>query len=264
MSSSNSGQFVPIKQGEAYWTAALQYVTSNILMRPRFSIGNTLSSNPYPNSANGSLWTMPIEVLCYFLVVFIIDFYNLAKKHNKRLANGLIISLVVGAVVFNNYVVTVYADSELVIYGTDWCRALDLMVYFFIGVTFYLLQIYKYCNWQYAVVALAVWLMLLRGWLWSMLMPVIIGYSVLCFSQAEPPAFEKVFKRDVCYGLYLYAFPVQQIVIYILKVIYGFDIPVIYYFLISLVIIWSLAELSYAFVENQASEYWKRLEKQVR
>ncbi len=229
-------------------------------MRPRFSIGNTLSSNPYPNSANGSLWTMPIEIICYFFMVFVIDFFNVVKKHNRRLADGFIIALVAGAAVLSACLVTIYMDNHMIIYGTDWYRALNLMVCFFIGVTFHLLQISKYCNWQYAMVAMAL-CQIIRGWLRSLLMPVIIGYVVLCFSQADSPAFEKVFKRDVCYGLYLYAFPVQQIVIYLFRVKGGFNMPVICYYLISLVLIWSLAELSYAFIELPASECWKRFEK---
>lgn len=66
-----------------YWNAAARYVIHNVQMRPKFDVADVFYNNTYPITVNGSLWTLPIELACYLLVIPVIDVFRRLNKNKK-------------------------------------------------------------------------------------------------------------------------------------------------------------------------------------
>lgn len=66
-----------------------------ILMIPRYILPGVFEKNPYPGVVNGSLWTIPLEVICYIglYIVYVCKFLN--KKVLKILNPLLLIGICV-------------------------------------------------------------------------------------------------------------------------------------------------------------------------
>jgi peptidoglycan/LPS O-acetylase OafA/YrhL len=54
----------------AYWTdtGTWRYLFHTIALDPQVSLPGVFQHNPYPPPVNGSLWTVPVEVWCYFVL----------------------------------------------------------------------------------------------------------------------------------------------------------------------------------------------------
>lgn len=251
----------PLDTAGGYWKDALKNIYYGLTIHPLSRMGDVFISNPYPGSINGSLWTLPIEIACYLFVVPVINIYKYIKSHNRHIANCFVISFVASLSLISAVLNHMLTIQHLVFYGTDWTRGLELIVFFFIGTAFCLMEMEKYCDWQSSIVLLVVSISLFwkNGFLCSLIMPFIIGYFLLTFATAKPPRFEHVIKRDICYGLYLYAFPVQQLLIYFIKVKFRLNIPTIGYFFVSLLFIWSISEITYCLIEEPFAILWSRM-----
>ena len=205
---------------EYYWQSAVNYVLNNLEMRPKFDLAGVFSDNIYPVGVNGSLWTLPIEIACYFVLIPIVDIFKTIEKKNKRVAYLLLSIILLGLSVFDLYKQLNMESVMLIFWDTDWFRAVSLAIWFILGIAFNLMDLKQYCNWQ-VIFVISIVYMCLGESVKYVLAPYIIGYAVMCLAMAEKPLFANIFKRDICYGLYLYAFPDQQLLIYIFKIKYN-------------------------------------------
>jgi len=186
-----------------------RYLVLNSLMNPQFTLPGVFESNLYPNVVNGSLWTLPVEFAMYLvlpLVLFVLRRFNAEKPGVAFLAvftAALSLLSEAGVVVFGQ-----------VVWGTLVGEALSLVPYFFMGafvalspglkdrfnlqVGFLLALVLAAACPQTAVGAEFMTLLLLP-------------YVILTFSFVTPAVFGRVFaEHDYSYGVYLWAFPVQQ------------------------------------------------------
>jgi peptidoglycan/LPS O-acetylase OafA/YrhL len=182
--------------------ATLDYLL-NIILTPVYVLPGVFEENPYARGVNGSLWTIPIEVRCYAVLGFL-GFLGLLRHR-------LMLLIFCGAYIvwygFNgapdfsgnikygrDFSAYFLAGAALYCLRNVWAdrRLLFSMVFFLIGCGFWFL------GFKYAAVLIA--------------LPVL----VIAFGLSSTPFFRR-FARwgDVSYGVYLYAFPVQQTVIYI-------------------------------------------------
>jgi peptidoglycan/LPS O-acetylase OafA/YrhL len=111
--------------------------------------------------------------------------------------------------------------ARLVIYGTDLRAALSVAGYFTAGALFRLLQARIRFNLGYSIIVMAalaaVWAILpAYRPIWGLLQIFVVAYSVLSFAFSERVPFQGFGKYgDFSYGLYLYAFPIQQLIMWI-------------------------------------------------
>lgn len=234
---------------EYYWQSAWQYVAHNLELRPKFDIADVFRDNIYQGTVNGSLWTLPIEVACYLLLIPFLDVYRAIAKKNASLSKLLFLCILVALSIFECYYELNMSGKTAILWATDWYRAVSLLIYFIIGSGFYVMDLKRYCNWQIAVVAV-LFLMCVDHALKIFMTPFVAGYTVLCFALADKALFSHTLEnRDVCYGLYLYAMPVQQVLIQLLYVRMGLHWSVYFYLILTVIIAWILAEISLKYIE---------------
>lgn len=183
---------------------------SNLLFYPQYDLPAVFTSNVYPTAVNGSLWSLPVEVAMYVLgpVAWVVGARAL------RSANaGLIFACVVmasGAILARR----VYEPMLPVIYGTAVSSFLDVAHYFLLGAVFNLPVLKRHLHAGIAVVAILFLAVMEPHRVASeVLLCLILPYGVLSIGQRNDSVSRWLARHDdISYGIYLYGFPVQQLV----------------------------------------------------
>ena len=178
----------------------------NIILRPQYELPGVWGDHPYPTAVNGSLWTLPAEFFCYLLVPLVF----LAPK----VARIPVIGLLLAASVW--YSMTPPLESMVVWHSRISDNAL-MWVFFAAGAILRLLaERGLRFRTDVAVGLLAVHLVI-AGTLPQHITKVawlFLPYVVLAVGLASTPYVRRASRYgDLSYGLYLWAFPVQQLVI---------------------------------------------------
>lgn len=227
-----------------YLGHAKSYFFQNLLLSPKFDLPGVFLDNVFPNSVNGALWTLPIEMLSYFLIIPIMKLCDVLGKYGNALLAGIVIVLWVVCYMQSTGMVT----GRFVVWGTEWFGTLQIMQYFWAGSLFSRAKLKKYCNLQLAVVFCA-FCQLMYGSTREMFYLPVITYITLSLAFAEKPVFSK-FQGKLSYEIYLYGFPIQQSLIQLIIVRGGqmqFAMPM---FALSFTITLLVAFLTNKFIES--------------
>lgn len=237
-----------------YFLFSKDYLFKNLLMSPKFDLPGVFSDNIYPVSVNGSLWTLPVELTCYILVIFFMLLNKLLEKKSVRVANGYYAFLCILLGVIYILRITGVLNSTLIFWGTDWANAIQVSAYFFMGSLFSKLNLKKYCNLQMAVVLCGLCMGI--GGIFTRIMWIfVIPYATLSFSLTDNPLFSNVIKNNICYGVYIWSFPVQQALIQVLIIRNQMQCSPLLMFIASLIPTLLLAYISFFAVEKPISKY---------
>ena len=234
-----------------YWPRARLYFLNNLKLKPDFFLAGVFGDNIYPNAVNGSLWTLPIEVACYCLLIPVVE---VVLRLPERAGSIVVGALMVACSLFSMYrLLLPGVPPTLVIWDSDWMEATRLIMWFLIGVFCAVIDVKRYLRWQ-AALALVVLYACLYGTTRRLFEPYIYAYLAMCFGLAEKPMFARVFRRDICYGLYLYSFPVAQLIVHFLLVKHPTALPTACYVALCVAVTWAVAELNYFLVERSVSK----------
>lgn len=221
----------------------LQFIWSNItLYMNEFSIGRSLSDLPYASVWNGSLWTLYYEFLCYVLVWFLGSFAWF--RRNAFLATSIFI-----------LTTALYAIVPLVSYaGLDGSFLLFLkLTPFFLGgaVAYFFIEKHGLNDWlAFAAIILSVGMIaLIPVWGGQASAP-FLAYSVLWLSTkiAQP---QWISLNDVSYGFYIYAWPVQQMLVLFGVGLAGGVTGLVIHNVASILVTLVLAWLSWVLIERR-------------
>jgi peptidoglycan/LPS O-acetylase OafA/YrhL len=166
--------------------------------------GNIFLSNPVVGVFNGSIWTIPHEIRCYLIVAFL-GFSGFFQKA-FRLAVPIFF---IGSLLLYN---CLHSD-ELVLSGLNTSGPARLVTHFLAGVTVYLYRKNIPINrtWLLAAfLATVVACCTACTWILPISGTYLLFYAAIN-SRLRLQNFGK--KIDLSYGIYLYGFPVQQIII---------------------------------------------------
>jgi peptidoglycan/LPS O-acetylase OafA/YrhL len=173
----------------------------NILFNPTFQLPGVLEDARHPYAVNGSLWTLPFEAMAYLVLV------TIGVIFRKSLTWLSPILIVIGLFAVLRW----HPESPIILWGNDLRHAPLFLSYFFVGVALYF----------FAPVLLTLSKILMLSGLYVILehpsyRDVVAILLVPCLSiyigrQFISPVLE--LKNDCSFGVYLYAFPVQQFVI---------------------------------------------------
>jgi peptidoglycan/LPS O-acetylase OafA/YrhL len=201
-------------------------------------IAGLLNHNPSPWTMNGSLWSLPIELLCY-LAVAVLAALGLIQR--KPIVVGGMFAVLLGIRELSWANPDAYRRCFPFL---EFTNLSDLSFYFFAGCVGYLYRdrIPFSKVWFIGASSLAVLGLLFVPL--GFLVPVALPYSFLCLSFTLSTKRLKT-KGDYSYGTYIYAFPVQQGLALLGLHKAGFGI----YLLSSVLVTAILAVLSYHYIE---------------
>jgi peptidoglycan/LPS O-acetylase OafA/YrhL len=179
----------------------------NIGLLVTYSLPGVFESLPIASAVNGSLWTIPVEVACYLMLGFLL------VRIRGKVARIVTLALVcfVLALVIERWVSD---KSFFVFYGTDWFVSSTIMIFFFVGAVLYLVP-KSLLRLDLAILLIFCSILFSQAPLYlSVVQPLFLTYSIVCLGTARsllPQRF--IGMGDPSYGAYLYAFPIQQVVI---------------------------------------------------
>lgn len=178
----------------------------NIFLYISYYLPGVFEHNPIPNAVNGSLWSLPIEFFMYILVAV----FGIIGDYKKYLALGLFLLFATATILLVNA-----TSDTLVFYGIDLKQIPRTGVFFWAGATMFHWNIKRYFSFESFVITLLL-LMFLYQWAYinSIVSLFLIPFIVLSFGFSHSNVLSVFNKVDYSYGFYIYAFPVQQSLVY--------------------------------------------------
>jgi peptidoglycan/LPS O-acetylase OafA/YrhL len=230
-------------------TAPVEYVVDNLaVIVLKVDVGGTPRGVPYPGTWNSSLWTLLWELLCY-LVVAVIGIVGLA---NRRWVPAAILALAT----FCAALLPPYAPSEAMIVQIPAVAA-RFAIMFAAGALLYQWRNVIPARWS--LVGLSAVVVLAASGLTSnyrVIAGLPLAYALIV-SGALIQSKRLRLRTDLSYGVYIYAFPMQQ-----LLVICGLGVlnPVAFAIIATAATV-PLAALSWFLVEKPAMSLKARLKR---
>ncbi len=225
-------------------TTPLAYVLDNLALRVNdYDVAGTPSAVPYPGAWNGSLWTLYFEFLCYLLIGLVLCL-GVVRRHPWLLGPAFGVSVLAWATV------DVWAPGAY----SDLVLLARLLPAFLGGALVHVAMRGRPLRRPVALAAIA-----LAGFLvvtvdhWgAQLASPLIAYALLWLSTVLPsPAVAR--RHDISYGVYIYAFPVQQLLVYAGAHRFG----LVGYDVLAALVTAAVAVLSWRLVERPAL-HWAR------
>ncbi|MBF4765512.1 acyltransferase [Nocardioides islandensis] len=184
----------------------LNYVVNNLTLKVfGGTVAGTLSDAPFPGIWNGSLWTLYYEFMCYLIVGTLLALPFMRRRPL------LLAPVFVGSVVFlahPEWIQTYFGGHLDVIFLTP------LLPFFLGGSVVWLLRDAIPLHWYVALPAAGVFVgavLWREAWGGQAAAP-LLAIVLLWLGQVLPsPAWIR--RNDLSYGAYVYAFPVQQLVV---------------------------------------------------
>ncbi len=245
--------FTTLSMGDYFSDSGTWAYLKNILLSAVSRLPGVFEQLPYPSVVNGSLWTLRYEFAMYLLVPVVYTVLRRCGSARKAVVVGLLVFLSLG------YCLT--SGFGLAAPGTC-VNGFRLAAYFFVGCAVYEFGLFKYFDVQYSVLALLFMLIFARedGGLCPLLMLVATTVFVFGFALAPQPRFSKCFsKNDFSYGMYIWACPIQQILVQLGGG--SSQDSTLIYTLVAFVITLVLSVGSWFLVEKPCMDWGKRLSK---
>ncbi|MDR2550647.1 MAG: acyltransferase [Desulfobulbus sp.] len=240
------GLFFTTQPATAYLADAKIYKyllkSSTLIAGVNHLLPGVFENNPFKDAVNGSLWTMPYEVKMYIILACVWSIARLIPANKVKVFK---IVLVLSAAVSGILLLLVH--FKVVNTGGYF---LKFFYMFFSGASFYILR--DKIALSHALFFLF-FLLLLVGALFNKHLffvsyALVLGYCILYLAYIPSGTIRKYNELgDFSYGIYVYAFPVQQS---IAALIPGVSAPAM--MLYSSTVTLTLAVLSWLFVEKKA------------
>lgn len=230
-----------------------------------FNIPSCFTKNKMPNVINGSLWTLPFELVCYiflFLGLSCVKFYfSLKFSRNYKIFITLL------AIYFGSYLLNgkyIFSRIEGLITGFNGHfdttnNPIKLFIFFLSGMLLYRFRRIIKMSFVFFIALVAVLLIsnIMHIKYLGMIMEfVIIVSGVLLFAGIKR-LHKYNYKIDPSYGIYLYAWPVQQLFAYY------FHLTAYESMLFTVPIVIIIGVLSFVYVERPALNYVSHVNKMI-
>lgn len=190
-----------------------EYIFGNAIMYiPRYELPGVFLSNPLAGAINGSLWTLRFEFTCYILVIALSISGVLSRERWFRL---FAVAAVAGYLAFIAYALLTNTTQSALFDGNSAAKFHRLCFAFLLGMLFARYRDGMPVPWQ---MLLGAYMAAVALWPTPLFQPALItAIAVTCFkiAFAQVPALDWAKTMpDVSYGVYIYAFPVQQVFAY--------------------------------------------------
>ncbi len=199
------GAIFTVVPWKVYFTSSLFWsYFLNIISDTHYYLPGVFLDNPYPGTVNGSLWTIPYELECYASLV-ILAMLTLTRRREWFLALVVTANVALAAAFYihppHNY--WQYMPGRM------------LVICFLYGVVIHLYRDRIVLNAWLCTAAVVVMLALLSN-PWSAYFAAFpAAYVTVSLGMTSPPREWLFGGADFSYGLYLFAFPIQQTYIHL-------------------------------------------------
>ncbi len=231
--------------GSYDWGSATGYVVHNSLLQVRqWGIDGTLTDAPFPDVWNGSSWTLYYEFLCYIGIGVLVTvvprrWVTPAVVVGFAGCTAVTAAAVVGDVTMRGWI------ENLAHFGT----------FFAVGALLFLLRDRIPLTGVLAAVSGVALVLIVAAGGFEVLAAVPLAYVMLYLGAALP--FERIGRtNDLSYGMYIYAFPVQQLMTAVFP---DQRLPVPVYVVLCVAVTVPLAAASWFVVERPALRLKARL-----
>jgi peptidoglycan/LPS O-acetylase OafA/YrhL len=177
---------------------------ANMLGWIHYQLPGVFEANPFPGAVNGSLWTVPYELECYALLAaaFLLRMFRLDVVLVGVLAVGLLAGLWFWPSDLYSRSVTVPGRA--------------LILTFAAGVLLSQWRDRVPTGPLWAIGALILSAILLSNGKLTAFSPLVLAYTAASLGCTNPRKSAILRKGDYSYGIYLYAFPMQQTAVHLL------------------------------------------------
>jgi peptidoglycan/LPS O-acetylase OafA/YrhL len=240
-----------------YWRNehTLGYFT-NMALYMTYHLPGVFAQNKLPHAVNGSLWSLPVEFFMYLLLALLgllAAWFQKNLAHNETSQEPSKLSQWLTGIATIGFMglaaLWALPNSEAwVVYRTDLRQIPFCGVYFLVGASLFQFKLNNYFSLSNVVLAVVLWLCLSQEpQLFAMASWVVLPFVVMAFGLGRQTWLSRWHARDYSYGIYIYAFPVQQTWVYFWP-----QMPLPTYLLCTFLTTLVLAALSWHFVEKPA------------
>ena len=238
------GPWLTTLDAKTYWSNehTRGYLT-NIALYMTYHLPGVFAQNRLPHAVNGSLWSLPVEFFMYALLALLgfVSSYLSSSKLSSWLL-GITTAGFMGLLSLWAW----SATEPWVVYRADLRQIPLCGVYFMVGACLLKFKAEKYFTLSNVVLMVVAWLCLSRQPLWFVAASwLVLPFVVLAFGLSHHSMLARFGQFDYSYGIYIYAFPVQQTI-----VSFWPQMPFIEYLFSTFAATVTLAALSWHFVEK--------------
>jgi len=194
--------FGPVVSSFDFWdyfeSSETREYLNNAFLIVRYDLPGVFEENPYPYAVNGSFWTLPAEFLCYVSVAVV---GSLALMHRSGLVGGLFLALL--AAEFGSHY-----------FGSHLAANFEMAAFFWWGVWYGYMSSDSVTrlkwNWMITAFAMLVFVSIGARGVDRTVMLVFAAALVMLAQRWTWGARVTDPVGDLSYGMYIFAFPVQQ------------------------------------------------------
>jgi peptidoglycan/LPS O-acetylase OafA/YrhL len=201
-------------------------------------------------SVNGSLWTLAYEVTMYLFLMLL----TLICLFSKR--NVILILTIVAFPILSYFLFTTNPIRQVPILHLSLTEMIEFSIFFMGGTILNLFRDKIYYRFSYFLFMVIIWFGLgFVGITNSITIKVLsfiaLPYIVIYLANLKGKINDFGKFGDFSYGIYIYAYPIQQTVIYFV----GTNISITKLFIISSLFVLPISILSWHFIEKRAMKY---------
>ncbi|MEO8396984.1 MAG: acyltransferase [Chloroflexota bacterium] len=240
----------------AYFSSPTTYGYARVLLlyKTEYPLPGVFGSNArFPRLINGSLWTLFYEAVLY---AFVLGLWAVRLLRKRLVLVGFIILLFFRLIMIDMYPYFVirsrlFHSLYVISNSVNISTGTELLLYFMAGMLFYLYRDkislrrrYFLLSIPFLLIVLVLQVGLFKPWcaVWG-------AYDLFYLVSSQRSPFKRFGKHgDFSYGIYIYAFPIQQSLVHL----FGDTLPQMVNFALTTVITLPFAILSWHFVEKPA------------
>lgn len=240
------GPLVSQEPPQKYFADRLTYdYLRNIGLYFTYPLSGVFIHNPVPYSPNVSIWSLPVEFFMYLVTPAVI----LLSSRCAPVAFAVLTALFGFSGIFLTWH---YSGPAIIFYGTDVRAACAVSAYFTAGAIFGTLgSRFRFSIGAVVAVGYVLAMHFTGGWISVAVLisaMVMFTYLVLLIGAKGFPGFRSAGRwGDFSYGMYLYAFPVQQTI-----ALYFPKMNIYLMIVLALIVTLGLAAASWRLVEKPA------------
>jgi peptidoglycan/LPS O-acetylase OafA/YrhL len=231
-------------------TDTWRYLRTITLYRMHFDIPGVLTTVPYANVINGSLWTLPYEWTLYLVPILVLFLHRILRRY----ARGSLLIMWLLSITAIPFFITHTTNLAVPFLIINAWHLINFGIFFLSGIVMYLYKDEIHFSKRAAVFSLILWCAVSFIDLGRPVAMFVIPYATLSFALAKPFLTPLTKFGDISYGLYIYAFPIQQ-----LLVLYCGTMPIPLFIFLSGICTLPFAYLSWRYIEKPFLQFKKYL-----